>query len=156
MKKLFPALFVLFVILIAFFSCEKGSDSPPKTELTKAEMLVQKTWQVEEVLRNISGVNSHYIKGGVNTTGTDYAQIRLTFKADGTGTYNDEASIVHTTTWEFTSADQRNMILKISAPSGADFIWNLVEISESSFTNVTAFGESVLVAARYTPFIPAP
>ena len=114
-------------------------------------MLVQSTWRVEEVLRNISGVNSHYIRGEANTTGTNYSSVRLTFKADGTGTYTDEAGVHHATEWKFLSLDQRNVKLAVKEPYPITFIWNLVEISESSLSNTTAVGSNTLVAARYTP-----
>src|SRR5688572_19510310 len=150
---------LLLIIAFIFVSCEKDNPSvpeptpcpdPPK-QLTKTEMLTQKTWQVDEVLRNISGTNTKYIKGGTNTTGTNYNLIRLTFKTDGTGTYTDEVGIVHTTTWKFASTDERNLELVIGPPSAQTFNWNLVEITEKALHNTTAVGTNILVSARYTP-----
>jgi hypothetical protein len=92
---------VLSVLAIAliFVACEKDNASTPEptpcpSVLTKKQILTQKTWQVDEVLRNISGTNTRFVKGGSNTTGTNYNLIKLTFKTDGTGTYTDEVGIV--------------------------------------------------------------
>ncbi len=113
LKKNLLSLVTLFVVAsAAFVACTKdnGPTATP-TPLTRSQVLVKYNWQVDEVWRNISGVNSHYIRGGINTTGTNYDVMRLTFKADSTGTYVDENAITHTTTWKFTSADQHNMLM---------------------------------------------
>ena len=152
MKKFSTLVFASLLIAAVFSSCQKYIDRlPEKPARTKTEMLVGKNWEVFEVLRNIEELNSHYIKDSLNTTNTDYSRIRLSFRADGTGIYIDEEGVSHSSVWRFTTADERNMELTISPPAPATFVWNLVEISDSSFSNTTAFGPNILVAARYTP-----
>lgn len=152
MKKIPTLVFASFLIATFFSSCQKVIDRlPEKPVKTKTQMLVGKNWEVYEVLRNIEENNSHYIKDSLNTTNTNYSSIRLSFRADGTGIYIDEEGVSHSSVWKFTTADERNMELTISPPSPATFVWNLVEISDSSFSNTTAFGPHILVAARYTP-----
>ena len=157
MKRYFHAALFVFVL---FYSCQKDhptEETPPCPELpvplTKKEILVKNKWQVDEVARSIFGQNQKFIKGGVNNTGVDYNLIRLTFKADGTGTYTDEVGIVHTTEWKFTSTNERNVELKIGPPSAQTFNWNLVEITEQALHNTTAVGSDVLVSARYIPVL---
>ena len=152
MKKIPTLGFAVLLIATLFSSCQKYIDRLPDHHArTKTEMLVGKNWEVFEVLRNIEGDNSHYIKDSLNTTTTDYSSIRLSFRADGTGVYIDEEGVSHSAVWKFTTADERNMELTISPPAPATFVWNLVEISDSSLSNTTAFGPHILVAARYTP-----
>jgi len=149
-KTLLPLLTVLLTITI-FSACTKDNTTPPVVALTRSQVLVKYNWQVDEIWRNIAGVNSHYVRNGVNTTGTNYTQMRLMFNADSTGTYIDEGGTSHATTWKFTSADQHNMQLNVGAPSATTFTWNLVEISDSTFTSVTPVGTNTLVTARYVP-----
>ncbi len=128
--------------------CSLCQVEPP----TKTEILVKQPWQVDEVLRNIAGVNTHYLRGSVNTTGTNYDFIKLTFNSDGTGTYTDENGTTYTMTWQFTSSDEHNMQAIVNTtPTPTTFIWNLVEISENSFQQTTVIEPNGLISDRYTP-----
>lgn len=151
MNKRNPLLLLAFFVATMSQSCKKEKDPVEPPVLTKKEILVKNTWQVDEIQRSIEGVNSYYIKGGTNTTGVNYNLIRLTFNNDGTGSYIDEVGISHTTTWKFTSANEYNMELKVGPPSAQTFNWTLVEITEKALYNTTAVGSDVLVSARYIP-----
>ena len=88
---------VLSIVLYLFsYSCglsqkiDNPTPSPDSILTKKTQLLVRSTWQVDEVFRSISGMNSHYKSGGENTTGTDYDTIQVTLNTDGSGTYRDE------------------------------------------------------------------
>jgi hypothetical protein len=94
--------------------------------------------------------NRHYIRGGINNTGVNYNIIKLTFNANGTGTYTAEDGTTYNTTWEFTSTDEHNMLFVVNGSE--TFVWNMVEISETSFQSTTALDKlGILQSTRYTP-----
>jgi hypothetical protein len=130
MRKLFLSSLVLvfFAFSIALFqiSCKKDAVAQSST-LTKQQILVQKDWKIDQLHSNINGVYASYFRGGPNTTGITYDNVRYTFKSDGTGTYVDQHNTSHSVSWQFASADQRSMIFSISgmAPDS----WQMVEIS---------------------------
>ncbi len=142
---------ILMSTLVVACKKDKNPDPTPEPVLTKKQLLVKSKWQVDEVLRNISGSNSHYKRGGVNDTGVNYDLIELTFNTDGTGVYQDEVSVSHPITWQFTSSDNRNMKLNIGPPYPISFDLSLVEITADAFHNTTPVGTDILVSARYAP-----
>jgi hypothetical protein len=151
-KKSISFFFVFLCVAVTILTaCKKDNTPPPVVPLTRTQVLVKYTWEPSEIWRNIAGVNTHYIRGGVNTTGTNYDVMRLSFKSDSTGTYVDETGLSHTATWQFTSADQHNMSFTIGPPSAQTFIWNLVEISDSTFTSTSPGGSASLLSARFVP-----
>ena len=119
----------LIFVSLAFLSCEK-EEVIPTTSLTKTQILVKYTWQIDEILRNSSGKNSRYIKGGINTTGINYNLVRITFKENGTGTYTTDLGQTFPATWKFTSSNQKNMEFSVSFPAIITYTWNFVEISD--------------------------
>ncbi|HTN07639.1 hypothetical protein [Agriterribacter sp.] len=145
-------LIVTSLVLIALvYSCTKDN-LPEENPLTKLEILVRQPWQVDEVMSNVGCKNLHFVRGEINNTGVDYSNFRLTFKVDGTGTYTNETGVTYTTTWEFTSADQHNMKLLVNSSTPQIFIWNMVEISKTSFQSITALDKlSILQSTRYVP-----
>lgn len=148
MRGKFLLLFMIGTILLV--GCDKDTDNNNNTTtLTKDQILVQKAWQVDEVWRNISGTNSHYVRGGVNTTGVNYGSIRFIFNSDGTGTYIDEVGTSHTVSWVFSTPDKYNMQVTIGPPSAQTFTWNMVEITSSAMYNTAVVGNNILVTARY-------
>lgn len=123
--------------------------------LTKKEILVKYVWQIDEVLRNSNGKNSHYTKGRANTTGINYRAVRLTFKRNGTGSYTTDLGQTFPATWKFTSADERNMEFTVNYNSVViTYKWSFVEISHKSLCNTTGLSDGntdLLVVARYVP-----
>ncbi len=146
----------------SFFGCKKEKITTIMDAVTvhdtvciepsKQEILTQKVWQIDELYRCYQGVNTHYVRGGVNTTGVNYFNMRFTFTDGGTGTYVDETSTPHTLDWSFTGTDYSNASLSIGPPYAATFTWNLIEIRENylhstSLANVG--GNALLLSARY-------
>ena len=139
--RLKPLSFLLAgILLIAgtlFYSCTKESTTPgtkTDTVLTRTQILTQKTWQVDQLIHVISGVYSTYTRGGTNGTGTNYDNLRFTFKADGTGTHTDAAGSTYPTTWQFSTTDQRTLKLAVN---GTTYTWNMVELS-GNYMHATA------------------
>ena len=114
--------------------CKKDSAATSTTPLTKIQILVKYSWQPDEVLRNSSCKNSHYVKDDINTTGINYSAVRIIFKEDGTGTYTTDLGQTFPATWKFTSTDQKNMEFSVSYPGIVTYTWNFVEISDNSFS----------------------
>lgn len=144
-----------FIIIVSTIlgACKKEKDPKPDPQpvLTKTQILVKFKWQVDETYRNINGTNSHYKRGGENTTGINFDVLEITFNTDGTGIYQDEVSVSHPITWQFTSSDFRNLKLNIGPPYATSFDWSLVEITEQALHNTTPVGSGILVYARYAP-----
>ena len=55
MKKTRYVSLLLFFICIILIACKKDNNDNSTGPLTKDQILVQKSWQVDEVFRNISG-----------------------------------------------------------------------------------------------------
>jgi hypothetical protein len=142
-----------FLFTASMLSCNKEPHPDPvePTPLTKKQLLVKSKWQTDEVLRSIEGTNSHYRRNVVNNTGVNYDILQITFNSDGTGIYQDELGVTHEATWQFTSADFRDITLVVGAPGSQTFHWNLVEITSEALHNTTAVGTDILVTARFTP-----
>nr|MBA4167670.1 hypothetical protein [Chitinophagaceae bacterium] len=60
------ALLISASCIIVFLACKKENPAVPVTHLSKKEILVSKTWEVDELLHNVACENSHYIRGGDN------------------------------------------------------------------------------------------
>ena len=146
---------VALLLCFTFFACNKENvETNPSPTLSKQQILVKNTWQVDELLVNNSGNNSHYIRGGINTTGINYDAVRITFKSDGTGTYTTDRGQTFPSTWKFTSTDEQNMELSVIYPTVVTYTWNIVEINENALYNTTALStedNDLLVSARYVP-----
>ena len=123
-------------------------DTIAPVPLTKTQILAQKEWIVDEIARSLSGTISQFIRGGMNTTGTNYTLLKFKFNTNGTGTYRDENGIVHSLNWIFTNPSERNMRLDIGAPFATVFNWNMVEIKDNYLHSTTVQGSNVLVTAR--------
>lgn len=123
--------------------------------LTNRQILIKYVWQIDEVLKNSNGKNSHYLKGKINTTGINYKAVHLTFKKNGAGSYTTDLGQTFPANWKFTSSDEKNMEFTVNYYSDViTYKWNFVEISKKSLCNTTAlsYGNSdLLVVARYVP-----
>ncbi len=137
MKKLLmgSAVLGIFSLSIALFqiSCKKEAVAQT-TSLSKEQILVAKTWKIDQLHNVINGTYGLYESGGVNTTGIDYHNTRYTFDSDGTGVYVDEFNTTHSVAWSFPTADQRTIHFSIDGASPN--IWRMVEIS-GNYVHVT-------------------
>lgn len=125
-------LLTTFALAITVFqlSCTKEAHSQTAAStLTKEQILVQKTWKVDQLYHVISCQYSSYIDGEANTTGIPYETLRFKFNADGTGTHVDQFGTTHAMTWQFTSADKRILQLTIPDLNPSTFSWQMVEIA---------------------------
>lgn len=162
--KLFRFAAILSLCSMLFFSsCEKNTPQPVGQTTcdtvyihdtvitvppTRVQILTQKDWIVDELYRNVGGTNTKYVRGGTNTTGVTYQNMRFHFNANGTGSYIDEVGTTHTLDWTFTSADQRNMNLNIGPPFATTFVWNMMEVAGNYLHATSAFSNGLL-SARY-------
>lgn len=150
---------ILMTCAVFFFAaCEKEKvvtvtntvhDTLMVIPLTRLQILTQKEWQIDEVQRSVVGGNSAYNRGGSNSTGVAYGNIKIRFNADGTGTYTDESSVSHTLNWVFTTTDQRNATLTVGAPNAAVFNWRMIELKDNYLHNTTSLNSNSLYTARY-------
>ena len=146
MKKLLmgSAVLGIFALSVALFqiSCKKEATAQTTT-LTKQQILVEKTWRVDQLHNVLGGAYHVYENGGVNSTGIDYDNMRYTFNSDGTGTYIDEFNASHSVNWSFPTPDQRTIHFSIDGASPN--IWQMVEISGNYLhvtENITIAGDS--------------
>ena len=82
----------------------------------------------------ISGAYSSYTYGGANTTGINYDVMRFTFNTDGTGTYIDQNGNSYTSSWKFTTTDQRTLQFTLS--NGSTYTWQMVQLA-GNYMNVS-------------------
>src|SRR5688572_424668 len=113
MRKFLSVFVVIVLLSSALIFCSKENDNDSPRNSTNTEKLVKHTWQLNEVLVSKNGVNGHYIRGGINTTGINYDLVRYTFKTDGTATYTTNLGQTFPGTWRFTSANEQNMEFKV-------------------------------------------
>ncbi len=163
MKILFFSLSILFCSYL-FFGCKKQSVSNPIVNNihdtvintihdtvcivpSKIDILVEKQWQIDQVERSFNGQNSSYVRGGVNTTGDSYQNLKLSFSRNGTGSYIDIYGVSHPITWTM-ATNQQSMTITSSFPTEI-FIWKMVEIKDEFLYNTTVSGNSLLITARY-------
>lgn len=150
---------ILITCAVFFFTaCEKEKvvtvtntvhDTLVIVPLTRLQILTQKEWLVDEVQRSAAGVNTIYIRGGLNSTGVAYSNIKIRFNTDGTGTYTDDTAVPHTLNWVFTTSDQRNATLTVGAPNAAVFSWRMIELKDNYLHATSPFNSNSLLTARY-------
>lgn len=130
-KSTVTVLLTLLALVITFSTGCKKDDKPESQQpsLTKEQILVQKTWKVDQLHHVIDGEYSSYIDGGANTTNIPYEKLRFTFKEDGTGTHVDQSGVTHNFTWQFSTSDKRNITLNVSTLTPSIFNWEMVEIA---------------------------
>ncbi len=150
----------VFILFIIFLSCKKENVGGTQTITlhdtirihdtvvlalpTRKQILVSKEWEVDNLLRNQAGSNSEYLKGGINTTGVNYQNLKVRFNADNTGTYIDETGGSHTLNWSFTTADERTLSLVVGPPFANTFPWRLVELKDNYLHCTTPFTGGLL------------
>ncbi len=128
------------------------TDTVVPAVLTNTQILIKHTWEVQEVYQIVGGSDTtHFIRGGENTTGYNQALLRLTFNADGTGTYIGDDGANYTLVWQFTTTDEKNMRLIVTkAGVSTTYIWSFVHISEQEILQ-TSPGDNLIVSARWIP-----
>ncbi|HTD93635.1 MAG TPA: hypothetical protein VK644_07485, partial [Chitinophagaceae bacterium] len=103
MKKLL-ILSTFCLALIAIQSCTKDDDDDNgDTSKTKEVLLTQHTWKMEEILQVENNTRIYYSRGGSMNT-NNYDNDKITFLADGTGTYSPTVAQTLPITWAFTNA----------------------------------------------------
>lgn len=132
MRKLLYTSIILtfFSISITIFqmSCSKPAKAEPPVE-SREDILVKRTWKVDELHHEIGCAYTYYINGGINTTGIPYENLRFKFNSDGTGTHVDQLGTSHSITWNFGSADKRSLDLTIPDFGSITYHWRMVELS---------------------------
>ncbi len=147
MKKLLMSSLVLtiFALAITLFqiSCKKEANAQTTTTtLTKEQILVQKTWKVDQLHHVIGCIYSSYTNGGTNTTGISYEKLRFTFNSNGTGTHVDQSGNSYPLTWQFINADKRSLSLRLN---NLQYTWDMVEVADNylhASVNLTVSGNS--------------
>lgn len=149
--KPFKLIVVFLGCLIIFFTaCQKNSQpTVVTTQLTRTQILTQKVWQIDELQRSINGTNSAFVKGGSNTTGVTYQNIKIQFNADGSGTYTNENSMQSSLTWVFSTTDQRNLLINVGGANSAVFEWRMLELKDNYLHCSSPFNSNSLITVRY-------
>jgi hypothetical protein len=140
MKILKSVAFLLLSSIVIFSGCKDDNDTV--VSQTRTQILTAKTWQVDELARNIGGVVTQYFRGGTNTTGSNYQFTRIKFNADGTGTYTDDQDDTFPMTWTFMGSDQRKLRLDITG--FVQYDWILVELCDNYLHQTSIGGNSML------------
>ena len=150
MKNLKKSILFLSLLLIFFTACKKDTSSTTTVvPFTRIQLLTNKIWQVDAVERSISGINSSFIRGGANSTGIAYNNIKIKFNLNFTGTYTDENSVQTTLKWEFSTPDERNALVTIGAFNPVSYKWNMIELKDNYLHCVTPYNSNSLYAVRY-------
>src|SRR5215203_5281630 len=101
MKTITTFLFSLFIVLLVIFSCSKeGSDTSPQPtkkdtvyirdtirihdtvislQPSRLQILTEKVWQIDEMVRSDGGIITEYNRGGINTTGISFQNMKIKF-----------------------------------------------------------------------------
>jgi hypothetical protein len=169
MKKLFS--FSAFVLIGVFLiitqmnlsSCTKNTvttihdtttivDTVKPVSLTSTQILSSHIWEIYELFEVLNGDTSHYLRGVVNTTGSDQDIERFTFNENGSGNYIGPDNNTYSLTWQFTNSDQSSMQLTTTyAASSVTYNWELVSISDSAIYQTTPETNGVIVSAKLVP-----
>ena len=153
MKKINCSILLLVLSSIFFTACTKDTTTSTTTTavvpFTRLQLLTNKVWQVDEVQRSISGSNSSFIRGGSNSTGVAYNNIRIKFNIDHSGTYTDENSAQTVLQWIFSTTDERNAQVTIGSPNSITYTWNMIELKDNYLHCVTPYNSNSLYAVRY-------
>lgn len=135
-------LFRLLAVLLCFLTACEDKENAPKPPSRK-DMLTSKTWKMKKVLMD-----------GINITddpaATDFKNMRIKFKADGTYTITTPGDNV-TGTWAF--ADNERKLIFDPNTAGED-VWDIVELKDSSVKTtssklIPAIGKMVLLSFEF-------
>ncbi len=143
---------IAFSFLISLIGCKIQTEFDPKT---KTEILLNYTWQVQEV--NASG----YLSGQVYLRGRtpegsqyDVSKVRLTFKSDGTCIAIDNTGNSTTTgNWKLSNSDTK-LIISNTNNYLLDGEGDVITVSKTEFTfggSRTYKNTSVQATVKMTP-----
>ncbi len=143
---------IAFSFLISLIGCKSQTEFDPKT---KTEILLNYTWQVQEV--NATG----YLSGQVYLRGRtpegsqyDVSKVRLTFKSDGTCIAIDNTGNSTTTgNWKLSNSDTK-LIISNTNNYLLDGEGDLITVSKTEFTfggSRTYKNTSVQATVKMTP-----
>jgi hypothetical protein len=158
------------LIMLAIFSCSKeGSGNSPQPtrkdtvyirdtirihdtvvspQPSRLQILTEKTWQIDEMVRSDGGIITEYNRGGLNTTGVSFQNMKFKFNTDFTGTYIDQVGVSHTLTWNYIGSDQTKFSLTIGPPSANTFSWRIVELKNNLLHSTSVYG-NILISHRW-------
>lgn len=138
-----------------FSGCPGQSEKAIVAPISEVDILTSNTWEVDELIHNVSGENSHYIRGGRNTTDVNYDLMQFQFYRNGTGTHTDQFGQKHRTSWRFEDNSRRTINLIVHLGSDLPFTWRMVEIRAGSVHATTAISQQgeddILESFRLTP-----
>lgn len=148
----FQKYLIAFSFLISLIGCKSQTEFDPKT---KTEILLNYTWQVQEV--NASG----YLSGQVYLRGRtpegsqyDVSKVRLTFKSDGTCIAIDNTGNSTTTgNWKLSNSDTK-LIISNTNNYLLDGEGDVITVSKTEFTfggSRTYKNTSVQATVKMTP-----
>jgi hypothetical protein len=146
--KTLPTLLML-ISLITIGCSKDNNDNPAPADLTSKQMLTAHTWQIAETYQNLSGTRTHYLRGGENTSGVDMGAMRLKFNADGTGTNTDISGTTYNMTWNFSSADEKN--IRMTVNETVVYNWLFTAISENEILQTSLVSTNGLITAKWVP-----
>ena len=143
---------IAFSFLISLIGCKSQTEFDPKT---KTEILLNYTWQVQEV--NATG----YLSGQVYLRGRtpegsqyDVSKVRLTFKSDGTCIAIDNTGNSTTTgNWKLSNSDTK-LIISNTNNYLLDGEGDVITVSKTEFTfggSRTYKNTSVQAMVKMTP-----
>lgn len=143
---------IAFSFLISLIGCKSQTEFDPKT---KTEILLNYTWQVQEV--NATG----YLSGQVYLRGRtpegsqyDVSKVRLTFKPDGTCIAIDNTGNSTTTgNWKLSNSDTK-LIISNTNNYLLDGEGDVITVSKTEFTfggSRTYKNTSVQATVKMTP-----
>jgi len=115
--------------MVIFLASISGCADHQKVKIpaeNKLSQLTAEPWIIDEVVRNVAGVNSHYIRGGINTTNIKYQNYRIKFNSDGTGSFTDDQAETFPMTWSFVGNKQQDIRIDVSGFVVYD--WHMVEL----------------------------
>lgn len=133
MKKFQLSSLVFMMLVVSFVSCKKDSEKQP----TKTELVTASPWLFSSasIDQNNDGVGDVAVPPSVLLP--CYTDNTLTFKADGTGTFDEGATKCNTTdpqsspfTWSFTSAEQ-NITFTASIFPGASGEFKIITLNNT-------------------------
>ena len=148
----FQKYLIAFSFLISLIGCKSQTEFDPKT---KTEILLNYTWQVQEV--NATG----YLSGQVYLRGRtpegsqyDVSKVRLTFKSDGTCIAIDNTGNSTTTgNWKLSNSDTK-LIISNTNNYLLDGEGDVITVSKTEFTfggSRTYKNTSVQATVKMTP-----